>query len=203
MKLFLKFVLSIITVLVISWTFYSCSCSNCTKKEEASVPIDVLNKANEFIISRTGEEFFTSYITPDFVRTKRTPPYYQMAYHLYVPEKPYVNTIITFTVDSIGNLVKKRDIIGIPNCMNKPTDCNWQIDRDAAVLIAERYGLEKGVKDWQVGFIWNPERQIYVWHILSTIREFSGDFGYRGTGKEMLIDPVHGDILALNDWSIK
>ncbi len=69
--------------------------------------------------------------------------------------------------------------------------------------VVEKYGLKKGVKDWQVGFIWNPERQIYVWHILSTIREFEGDFGYRGSGKEMLIDPVHGDVFALNDWSIK
>ena len=126
-----------------------------------------------------------------------------MAYRLYVPEKPYVNTVITFSVDSIGNVVKKRDIIGIPNCKEKPTDCNWRVDRKSAVSIAERYGLEKGIKDWQVGFIWNPERQIYVWHILSTTREFSGDFGYRGSGKEMLIDPVFGDVIALNDWNIR
>lgn len=203
MKLFLKFIMFTITVLVISWTFYSCSCSNCTKKEEAVVPIGVLNKASEFIISITGEEFFNKYITPDFFKTKHSPPYYEMAYHLYLPEKPYVNTTITFAVDSVGNIVKKRDIIGIPDCKNKPTDCNWQIDEEGAISIAERYGLDIGVKEWQVGFIWNPERQIYVWHILSTVREFSGDFGYRGSGKEMLIDPVNGDVLALNDWSIK
>jgi hypothetical protein len=203
MKLFLKFVLFTITILVISWTFYSCSCSTCGKKEEASVPIDVLNKANKFIISKTGEEFFNKHITPDFVKTKHSQPYYEMAYRLYVPEKPYVNTVITFTIDSIGNVVKKRDVIGIPNCKEKPTDCNWQINKENAVLIAERYGLEKGIKDWQVGFIWNPERQIYVWYILSTIREFEGDFGYRGSGKEMLIHPVHGDVLALNDWNIR
>ncbi|MCH7963969.1 MAG: hypothetical protein IH950_01860 [Bacteroidetes bacterium] len=203
MKLFLKFVLFGITILVISWAIYSCSCSNCGKKEEASVPIDVLNKANEFIISKTGEEFFSSYITPDFVRTKYAPPYYEIAYRLYLPEKPYVNTVIIFTVDSIGNVVKKRDVIGIPNCKEKPTDCNWQIDTEGAISIAKRYGLEKGIKDWQVGFIWNPERQIYVWYIVSTIHEFEGDFGYRGRGKEMLIDPVHGDVLALNDWNIR
>jgi hypothetical protein len=126
-----------------------------------------------------------------------------MAYQLYMPEKPFVNTTITFTVDSVGKVVKNRDIIGIPNCRTKPSECNWQIDKEGAIQIAKRYGLEKGIKDWQVGFIWNPERQIYVWHILSTIREFSGDFGYRGNGKEMLIDPVFGDVLALNDWKIR
>ncbi len=203
MKTFLKFVLFTITVFIISWVFYSCSGSNSDKKEETVVPVDVLNNANKFIISKTGEGFFNSYITPDFTRTKHTPPYYEMAYRLYVPEKPYVNTVITFSVDSIGNVVKKRDIIGVPNCKEKPTDCNWQVDREGAVSIAERYGLEKGIKDWQVGFIWNPERQIYVWHILSTTREFSGDFGYRGSGKEMLIDPVFGDVIALNDWNIR
>jgi len=203
MKLFLQFVLFTITALVISWTFYSCSCSTCGKKEEASVPIDVLNKANKFIISKTGEEFFANYITPDFSRTTHAPPYYEMAYHLYMPEKPYVNTVITFTVDSTGNVVNNRDVLGIPNCIENPGNCNWQIDREDAILIAERYGLEKGVKDWRAGFIWNPERQIYVWHILSTTYEYKGDFGYRGRGKELLIDSVSGDVLALNDWNIK
>jgi len=63
--------------------------------------------------------------------------------------------------------------------------------------------LAKGIKEWQVKFIWNPERQFYVWYILSTIREFTGDFGYRGTGKEMIIDPVSGKVLAMNDWNIR
>ena len=190
-------------IITVSLLFYSCSCSSCSKEEEATVPLDVLEKANSFIISKTGEDFFKKHITPDFVRTKHSAPYYEMAYQLYMPEKPFVNTTITFTVDSVGKVVKNRDIIGIPNCRTKPSECNWQVDKEGAIQIAKRYGLEKGIKDWQVGFIWNPERQIYVWHILSTIREFSGDFGYRGNGKEMLIDPVFGDVLALNDWKIR
>ena len=203
MKLLLKYFLFFFVVSALSWVTYSCSCSSCSKEEEAQVPVDVLNKANKFITSKTGEEFFNNYITPDFVRTKHTPPYYEMAYRLFVPEKPYVNTTITFTVDSVGNVVTNRDIIGIPNCGSHPSQCNWQIDRETALGIAEKYGLEKGIRDWQAGFIWNPERQIYVWHILSTIREFEGDFGYRGSGKEMIIDPVNGDLLAINDWHIR
>lgn len=203
MKLLSKLLVWGIPVAVLSLLFYYCSCSSCSKKEEANVPLDVLENANSFVISKTGEEFFKKYITPDFVRTKHSPPYYEMAYYLYIPEKSFVNTSITFTVDSIGNVVENRDIIGIPNCKTKPSECNWQIDKEGAIQIAKRYGLEKGIKEWQVGFIWNPERQVYVWHILSTIREFTGDFGYRGSGKEMLIDPVFGDVLALNDWNIR
>jgi hypothetical protein len=196
--------LKILSLLIIlTAIIYSCSCSNCSKQEEAVVPVNVLNKANAFIISKTGGEFFNNYITPDFVRIKHSPPYYEMAYNLYIPEKPYVNAVITFSVDSIGNVVKKRDIIGIPTCNNEPADCNWQIDKESAIHFAKRYGLEKGIKDWNVGFIWNPERQIYVWHILSTDREFKGDFGYKANGKEMIIDPVNGDLLALNDWHIR
>ena len=202
MKKLLNLLVILSVVSTIGFVITSCSCSSCSKEELAEVPLDVLNKANSFITSKTGEEFFNKYITPDFARTKHVPPYYDMVYRLFVPEKPYVNSLIKFSIDSLGRIEKKRDILGIPNCVQNPAQCDWQIDEDAAKLIAEKYGLEKGVKDWQVGFIWNPERQIYVWHVLSTIREFEGDFGYRANGKEMIIDPVSGDVLAFNDWKI-
>jgi hypothetical protein len=199
----LKIFSSILIFAALYFFIYSCSCSSCGKKEEATVPLDILKKANAFIISRTGETFFNSYITPDFSRTKHTPPYYEMVYRFYMPEKPFVNNKITFTVDSTGNVVKKRDIIGIPVCNDFPSQCDWKIDKESAVSIAKKNNLEDGVNEWKVGFIWNPERQIYVWNILSTIHEMEGDFGYRGSGKEMIIDPVNGEVLAINDWHIR
>lgn len=198
-----KFLVISIFLMLSGYVLLSCSCSSCSKQDETVVPLDILTKANRFIISKTGEEFFSNYITPDFARTKHTPPYYEMAYRLYIPEKPYVNTRITFTVDSVGKVIRNRDILGIPSCADFPNQCNWQVDKDSAIAIANKYELEQGVKDWQVGFLWNPERQIYVWHILSTIRETEGDFGYRADGKELIIDPVNGDILAKNDWHIR
>jgi len=198
-----KLLSSLILFFVISVIIYSCSCSSCGKKEEANIPLDILNKANAFVISKTGEVFFNDYITPDFTKIKHTPPYYEMFYRMYIPEKPYVNTKIYFTVDTTGNVVEKNDIFGIPECVKSPSKCNWQIDKSMAIEIAKKNNLEEGVKDWQVGFIWNPERKIYVWHILSTIREFEGDFGYRGSGKEMIINPVTGELLAVNDWHIR
>ena len=202
MKTSLKMIIILIAVSIVGWLISSCSCSSCSKDNEAKVPLNVLHNANKYVISKTGEEFFNKYITPDFARTKYVPPYYEMAYQLFVPEKPYVASTIRFTVDSLGLVVKKRDILGIPNCAIHPTQCDWKVDKETAILIAEKYGFEKGVKDWDVGFIWNPERQIYVWHVLSTIRQFEGDFGYRANGKEMIIDPVSGDVLAIHDWKI-
>jgi hypothetical protein len=202
MKQSLKYLSAAFVFLAISLNLSSCS-SDSGKRTESVVPFEVLHKANVFIISKTGLEFFKNYITINFAKSKYIPPYYEVAYNLYIPDKPYVNALITFTIDSSGNVFKDKDIIGIPSCKNNPAQCNWEIDEETAINIAKDNGLAKGIKQWQVKFIWNPERQIYVWYILSTIREFTGDFGYRGTGKEMILDPVSGEVLALNDWNIR
>lgn len=181
----------------------SCSCSSCSKQEQASVPLDVLNKSNEFIIGKTGEEFFNKYITPDFVRTKYTPPYYEMAYRFFMPEKDYVVATIKFTVDSAGNVLKDREIIGIPDCKNNPSDCNFNIDKENAIQIARESGLKAGIKDWDVGFIWNPQLQKYVWHVLSTLQESEGELGYRGSGQEAIINPVTGELIEIHDWHVR
>jgi hypothetical protein len=71
-----------------------------------------------------------------------------------------------------------------------------------AVKIAEDNNLDAGIKKWNTNFIWSSVYQKYTWQILSTLRESVGEFGYRGNGKEMIIDPNTGEILALNDWRI-
>ena len=91
----------------------SCKCRACEDQEQGSVPLEVLTKADSFIVASTGKDFFDNYITADFARTKHTPPYYEMAYKFYMPEKPYVDAVIKFTVDSVGNVLMNRDIVGI------------------------------------------------------------------------------------------
>lgn len=203
MKRTTKYIIASAILLAFAGIIASCSCSSCSKNEEAVVPKDILAKANTYVSSVTGRDFFKKYISPDFAKMKFTSPYYEMAYTLFVPEKPYVNSTIKFFVDTTGKVMENLDITGIPKCKNSPTDCDWKIDRDSAVTIAKQYGLEKGIKDWQVGFIWNDKYQKYVWHILSTLKEMEGDFGYRGSGKEMIIDPVSGDVIEYNDWHIR
>ncbi len=192
----------LIAFIILSAVYYSCGTSNSKKGGESVIPLNVLQEANLFVVSKTGAEFFHNYISVNKAKTKHSPPYYQMVYNLYIPEKPYVNASITFTVDETGKVVESRDIIGIPNCNKSPTLCDWQVDKEGAVQIAQKEGLEKGIKDWQIAFVWNPERKIYVWRIQTVLREFQGDFGYRGSGREMLIDPVSGEILSLTGWQI-
>lgn len=195
-------ILSGLLFLIIISILTSCKCRACEDEERGSVPIEVLTKADSFIIASTGKDFFDKFITPDFARTKHTSPYYEMAYKFFIPEKPYVDAIIKFTVDSLGNVMKNRDIVGIPRCLNFPEECDFNIDEQTAKQIATNMGLKDGVKEWDTGFMWDFKFHRYVWRILSTLTELGSEENYKATGQEMLIDPNTGDILALNDWRI-
>jgi len=196
----MKSVIIIISVILISIFFDACSCSTCSKQEETVVPKELLVKANDYIKLRTGGDFFEKYISPDFARTKLIPPYYFLTYRLIMSEKPYVNTVIQFSIDSTGNVIKDRDIIGIPDCIEG--ECNFSITEEQAIKIATDSGLEKGVKPWKTGFLWNPNLKQYTWHILSTSSESQSSEGFRGYGKEIIIDPNSGLVLEMNDWHV-
>lgn len=198
----ISILLSALIILVSITVLTSCKCRSCQDEEQGSVPLEVLSKADSFITISTGKEFFQKYITPDFVRTRYTPPYYEMAYKFFMPEKPYVNATIKFTVDSLGNVLKNRDIVGIPRCVNYPEECNFNIDEQTAKQIATNMGLKDGVKEWDTGFMWDFKLKRYVWRILSTLTELGSEENYKATGQEMLIDPNTGEVLALNDWRI-
>jgi hypothetical protein len=190
------FVILIVSCLFIS----SCRCPSCSRQEETVVPREILDKADFFIKQRTGNDLFEKYISPDFVKTKFTPPYFNMVYRFIIPDKPYVNTLIEFWVDTTGTVVKDRDITGIPNCLDG--GCNFNITEEQAIKIAKDNGLEKGIKEWKTGFIWDPKLNQYVWHILSTNFASQTPDSYKGNGKEVIIDPCSGLVLAMNDWFV-
>jgi hypothetical protein len=190
----------IISLFTMSFFIEACRCSSCSRQEETVVPSELLNKANDYIKMNTGNEFFEKYVSPDFIRTKYTPPYYFLTYRLIIPDKPFVNTVIQFSIDSLGNVIKDRDIIGIPNCIEG--GCSFNITEKQAVKIATDSGLEKGIKPWKTGFLWDPKLKQYTWHILSTSSEFQSTQGFRGYGKEIIIDPNSGLVLAMNDWHV-
>jgi hypothetical protein len=125
-----------------------------------------------------------------------------MAYKFFIPEKPYVNATIKFTVDSIGNILKNRDMVGIPRCKNFPGECEFNIDEQTARQIASDMELKEGIREWDAGFMWDLKLQRYVWKILSTLNEFGDEENYKATGQEMIIDPNTGEVLALNDWRV-
>lgn len=195
-------ILFLILILLSVSILYSCKCRSCQDEEQGSVPLEVLTKADSFVVASTGKEFFQNYITPDFARTRYTPPYYEMAYKFFMPDKPYVNATIKFTVDTLGNVIKNRDIVGIPRCKNFPEECDFNIDEQSAKQIATNMGLKDGVKEWDTGFMWDFKLHRYVWRILSTLTELGNEENYKATGQEMLIDPNTGEVFALNDWRI-
>ncbi len=179
----------------------SCSCG-CGTADASDVPLSVLNKANNFIITRTGKEFFDKYITPDFSLITYKDPYYKMAYKFFMPEKPYVNTVITFSIDKDGKIDGKDEIAGIPEYLKDPASCRFNIDDKQAIKIAKENGLKEGVSKWKVGLLWDSSYNQYIWHVLSTYSESGKDKNYKGSGKEFLIDPNTGQVISANLWHI-
>ena len=125
-----------------------------------------------------------------------------MAYKFFMPDKPYVNALIKFTADSVGNVLINRDIVGIPRCKNFPEECDFNIDEQTARQIASDMELKEGIREWDAAFIWDFKLQRYVWKILSTLNESGDEENYKATGQEMVIDPNTGEVLALNDWKV-
>jgi hypothetical protein len=198
-------ILSIICtgLLLFSFTilFYSCSCG-CGVNSSSDVPLNILIKSNDFIISKTGNIFFEKYITAEFAQIKYEPPYYKMVYRFFMPEKPFVDGLIKFSVDSLGNVDNSHEISGIPDFKNNPESCSFFIDERNAIRLAKNFGLEKGIIDWKIGILWDSTLNRYVWHILSTFSQSGDTSNYKGNGKELIIDPGNGKILAVNFWHI-
>ncbi len=200
----LKIIISFVLVSSLGFLFSACHCGACAQKQETEVPLEILQKANSYISAQTGREFFEKYIAPDFVKTKKVGSTYQMAYRFYMPEKPFVDETISFFVDSTGSVMNNRDITGIPQCLNNPQDCEFKIDKVRAENIAKDTGLEPGIKDWKIGFIWSDKLKQYVWHVLATFHETKGGTnGYMADGKEVVIDPNSGLVLENNEWHIR
>ena len=188
-------------IVTCSFIFYQCSCGCVNSQSE--IPDQILNRANRYIISKVGKDYFDKYIKPDLQNSKKIQSQYEMVYNFKIPEKPYVDTKIEFSVDTTGQIINKENVIGLPDCLSYPEKCQFNIDETQAKAIAEKNNFPKGIKDWIVEFKWEPKHDQYVWSILSTLQETTGGFGTRGNGQIMLIDPNTGNIISQNPWYIR
>ena len=179
-----------------------CRCVPCSQKEEVQIPENVIKKAGKFIISKTRGEFFNKYITADFSQSKHIAPNYLMVYKFYMPEKPFVNEQIRFTIDSTGNILKQYEIVGIPDCNLNPMNCDFIVDEQMAKQIASENGLSNGINEWKVDFVWDAKYNKYVWSLLSTLKESRGEFGYRGEGEKLIIDATNASVISKDSWKI-
>jgi hypothetical protein len=118
------------------------------------MPSSMVEKSNQFIISEVGQDFFDKHIKIDYSQSKYyvestdifQGPYYLMVYSFKMPEKPFVNETIEFTVNTDGNVIPEREVIGIPD----PTKCDFSIDEEAAMQIAKNAGVEDGIAAWEL-----------------------------------------------------
>ncbi|HZW38566.1 MAG TPA: hypothetical protein VFF33_04625 [Ignavibacteriaceae bacterium] len=196
----------LLTVLFSSAIFIiaGCSCSKAgAKQEQTEIPKNILDKSKEIIVAKTGEEFFEKYISPDYTKSKYVAPNYYLVYHFVIPDKKYVNEDITMTLDSLGNPIAGTPIVGIPDCNADEKNCTFNVDEEAIVHIAEANNFEKGVKPWTFEFMWSDKWQQYAWHVRTVFNESTGTNGYRGSGKELVIDPSNGAVLETSEWQVR
>jgi hypothetical protein len=183
--------------------FYSgCTCKPCSEQEESEIPLSVLKKADQFIISKTGNDFFKKHITIDFSKSKHIPPNYFMVYKFYMSEKSFVDEVIRFNVDSTGNVLKQFEVVGIPDCNENPANCDFVVDEKIARQVATENGLSKGIKDWKVDFIWEAKYNKYIWKIITTSKQTLLQDHDRAEGDLIMIDPSNASVIDKESWRV-
>jgi hypothetical protein len=193
----------LIILFLSAFIFYSgCTCKPCQEQEESQIPLEVLKKADQFIISKTGNDFFKKYITADFSQSKHIRPNYLMVYKFYMPEKSFVDELIRFTVDSTGKVLAQYEVVGIPDCNANPMDCNFIVDEKIARQIATESGLPKGIKDWKVDFTWEAKFNKYLWKIITTSTETLLQDHDRAEGELIMIDPSNASVIEKESWRV-
>ena len=199
---FFLFDLIIVAGIFIAVSLNSCSCKPCQQKVESQIPLNILQKADQFIASKTGSDFFKKYITVDFSQSKHLNPNYLLVYKFYMPEISFVDETIRFTTDSTGNVLKQFEIVGIPDCDSNPADCDFVVDEKIAKQIATQNNLSKGIIDWKADFVWNAKYNKYVWEIISTSKENKNQEYYRAEGEKIIIDATNAEVLSKDNWKI-
>lgn len=181
------------------------------------VPDSIIAKANQYIISRVGELFFSSYITFDSSKSRYYPadefciqnpsscaeylqfPHYLMVYTFRIPELSFVDEIIEFAVDTLGNVIEEREPGGIPNCANNNCWENFHvIDESEAITIAQNAGLEAGIGEWTTSFhYFYGDIDDYVWTVQNTTYQSSEG----GGGEGVVINAYSGEVIMLYNWA--
>ena len=202
--LFKIFSVDLLIILLLSaFMFYTgCTCKPCSEQEESQIPLEVLKKADQFIISKTGNDFFKKYITVDFSQSKHISPNYLMVYKFYMPEKSFVDEVIRFNVDSTGKVLTQYEVVGIPDCNVNPMNCDFVVDEKIARQVATENGMPQGIKDWKVDFIWEAKYNKYVWKIITTSKETLLQDHDRAEGELIMIDPSNASVIEKESWRV-
>jgi hypothetical protein len=189
-----------LTLLISSLLFAGCCTGSNISTKSDSIPEALERSSDKFIVAKTGKNFFNKYIKPDYEKITKIKNGYLMVYNFSMPDKEGIEGEIRFIIDSTGNIQKDKEITGIPDCLSE--QCDFKISKDEAENIAQKAGLNKGVKDWEINFVWNAEFEKYIWQIRITLSESKGSEFNRSSGQVMLIDPNDGAIIKTKEWRV-
>ncbi|MHC1738901.1 MAG: hypothetical protein AB9882_12925 [Ignavibacteriaceae bacterium] len=182
---------------------FSCSCQRCDESKIIHVSARMAENAQAFIEAYVGAEFYSKYISIDKLKTEYHSPNYLLVYNISIPDKPFFRGEIKFYMDSSGNVITKIPVTGIPNCVEKPENCIFNIDENEARAIAKANYLSVGMKDWMLSVMWNEDYDKYVWYILSTTYESEGSNGFIGDGEYIIIDIGSGKVIEKDKWKVR
>ncbi len=190
-----------IVVSFLSFIYQGC-CSCTVSNSFTGVSEKLKDKSYEYVISKTGKDFFNQYIKINNDKITKIKDGYLMVYNFSIPEKEGINGEIRFSIDSVGNIKKDKEIVGIPDCISNQENCNFNISKTEAINIAKQKGFEKGIKDWEVNFVWNSELETYNWQIITTLSEIKNNDFTKSSGKIMLINPDSGNVIKTEEWRV-
>ena len=135
--------------------------------EPADIPEEYIKAVDNFIINRVGQDFFKTHYTylGSTYESQRyteepisfpepTPPKYIEGYFLEYQFKfnDLKDELIEIFVDLNGKVYDKD--VKIPDCIENPNECSYQITKEKAIQIAKETGLKDGIKEWKTDFHW-------------------------------------------------
>lgn len=198
-----------ILILFSSLLLYGCACTSAkqntislTSEKKTQIPAGIIQKGNEVISSRTGDDFFEKFIKFNSVKSIEIPEGYYLAYSFTMSGKDYIDEEISFILDKQGILKPGFDIAGIPECNSDTSKCQFNITREMAVDIAGKADLQQGIREWSVSFEWDSKLGKYIWLISSTLSESTGSQGKKGKGEKLLIDANSGEVISKTEWKV-
>jgi len=186
-----------------------------------SIPAVIIERATEFVVSRLGEHFFDGNVRFDPNHSQAHPslphypvefaerhpdlasrPCFRMVFDLAVREQPWAQSRIEFLVDSRGDTLPDVPVLGLPDCVHDPRECQFPIDEERAVDLAKAVGFQAGVTSWTVTFGWQQHDAphhfpaTFVWRISNTLSLSPT----RDEGATIVIDANSGEVLWRGGW---
>jgi hypothetical protein len=179
-----------------------------------SVPPEIMKKAEQFVISKVGVEFFQEHMSLHGSDLERARPAsgtsydegtteeldgvvvgYRFSYDIQVADRPIPAGHVWFKTDLDGN-ADPETVHGLPDCVSCPEECEFPMDEGAAREVAILAGLDPGLREWRVSLLWHGGFRTYVWNVMNVTNE-SPDLE---EGKSVLIDANDGGVLSVCEY---